>query len=118
MLSESKEKGFHSEILICFKNVRKHCAHVCVCVMGVFPLENFQGPRDDMEFMREMLHGRSFPSPDSITSCIEFPASGPPRRWLKLHPPGDSRLGLGALRLCGEGRSLDSVTAVGPVKQR
>lgn len=30
MLSESKEKGFHPEILICFKNVRKHCAHVCV----------------------------------------------------------------------------------------
>lgn len=65
---------------------------VCVCmracmlyVMGVFPLlEDFQGSRDNVEFMRGMPHKGSFLSPDSITSCAEFPASGPLRRRVRL----------------------------------
>ncbi|TMS02325.1 Heat shock 70 kDa protein 12B [Larimichthys crocea] len=49
--------------------------------MGVFPLlEDFQGLGDNVEFIRGMLHRGSFLSPDSITSCVRRPASGPPRR--------------------------------------
>lgn len=87
------------------KETLRPCVRVCECVMGVFPVEDCQGPSVDVEFMGEMLYGRSFPSPDTITSCIEFPASGPPRRRLKLQPPGDSKFSVGALRLCGEGRA-------------
>lgn len=47
---------------------------VCVCVMGVFPsVERFQGPLDNMEFIRGMPHKGSFLSPDSITSCFQLP---------------------------------------------
>ncbi len=73
---------------------------VCVCVfacmhdvyvMGVFPsLEDFQGPRDNVEFMRGMPHRGSFLSPDSITSCVRLPASGPPRRRVRLHRDHDT----------------------------
>lgn len=65
------------------------CAHACMlaCVaMDVFPsVEDFQGPRDYVEFMRG-----SFLSPDSISSCVELPASGPPRRRVGLHLDDDS----------------------------
>lgn len=44
--------------------------------MGVFPLlEDFQGSRDNVEFMRGMPRRGSFLSPDSITSRAQFPAS-------------------------------------------
>lgn len=49
-------------------------ASVCVCVMGVFPsVEHFQGPLDNMEFIRGMPHKGSFLSPDSIASCFQHP---------------------------------------------
>lgn len=38
--------------------------------MGVFPVEDFQGARDNVEFMGDMLHGGFFLSPDFITSCV------------------------------------------------
>ena len=48
------------------------CVCVCVCVcMGVFPsVEYFQGPLDNMEFIKGMSHKGSFLSPDYIISCL------------------------------------------------
>lgn len=53
--------------------------------MGVFPLlEDFQGPRDNVEFMRGMPRRGSFLSPDSITSRAQFPPSESRRRMVRL----------------------------------
>lgn len=56
-----------------------------ISVMGVFPLlEDFQGSRDNVEFMRGMTRRGSFLSPDSITSRAQFPASESRRRMVRL----------------------------------
>ncbi|GLD70067.1 heat shock 70 kDa protein 12B isoform X1, partial [Lates japonicus] len=53
---------------------------------------DFQGSRDNVEFIRGMQQRGSFLSPDSITSCVGLPSSGTPRRRIPNFELPNSRV--------------------------